>query len=201
MAQPSSDSQEAVQCDSEASDSDDEDVHPPSSADDEALLPAGHLLCDSGLRFPDAGEVGSADSSVMTPDPVASKLVKLQAARSSGQVIKQSFSTEDNVLRRTMFGWLSETKDDSRSHLQVATCTTFSLFDVMPDIWYSSVICLSKAQGFAPEIRHVALVSNLSHMDHYETKLRVKGPLDQHSINSHVAVIIGNTASSKKSHL
>ena len=100
-----------------------------------------------------------------------------------------------------MFGWLSEIKDDSRTHLQVATCTTFSLFDVMPDIWSSSVICLSKAQGFATEILHMALVSNLSYMDHYETKLRVKGPLDQHSINSDVAVIIGNRASSKKSHL
>ena len=85
LAQPSSDLQEAVQCDTDASDSDDEDVHPPSSADDESLLPAGHLLCDYGLRFPDAGEAGSADSSVMTPDPVASKLVKLQAARSQGK--------------------------------------------------------------------------------------------------------------------
>ena len=111
-------------------------------------------MCDYGLRFPDAGEIGSADSSVMTPDPVISKLVKLQAARSSGQVIKQSFSTEDNVLRglhskramhRTMCRWLSEIKDGSRTHLQVATCTTFSLFDVMPDICSSSVICLSKA--------------------------------------------------------
>ena len=72
-------------------------------------------------------------------------------------------------MRRTMFGWLSEIKDDSRTHLQVATCTTFSLCDVMPDIWVSSVLCLSKAQGFAPEILHMALVSNLSFMDHYET--------------------------------
>ena len=71
----------------------------------------------------------------------------------------------------------------------------------MPDIWSSSVICFSKAQGFAPEILHMALVSNLSFMDHYETKLRVKGPLEQHSINCDVAVCIGNTASSKKSHL
>ena len=99
LAQPSLGLQEVGHCDSDASVSDDEDVRPPPSADDESLLPAGHLLCDSGLRFPDAGEAGSADSSVVTPEPVASKLVKLQAARSSGQVIKQSFSTEDNVLR------------------------------------------------------------------------------------------------------
>ena len=38
-------------------------------------------------------------------------------------------------------------------------------------------------------------------MDHNETKLRVKGLLDPHAINSDVAVVIGNTASSKKSHL
>ena len=107
----------------------------------------------------------------------------------------------NKMIRRTMSRWLSEIKDDSRTHLQVATCTTFSLFDVMPDIWSSSVICLSKVQGVAPEILHMALVSNLSYMDHNETKLRVKGPLEQHSINSDVAVCIGNTVSSKKSYL
>ena len=47
----------------------------------------------------------------------------------------------------------------------------------------------------------MALVSNVSYMDHNETNLRVKGPLDGHAINSDVAVVIGNTASSKKSHL
>jgi hypothetical protein len=210
LAQPSLELQEAVHCDSDASVSDDEDVHPASSAEDEAPLPAGHPLCDYGLRFPDAGEMGSVDSSVMTPDPVSSKLVQLQAARSSGQVIKQSFSTEDNILRglnskqmirRTMSRWLSEIKDDSRTHLQVATCTIFFVFDILPDIWASAVICVSKAQGFAPEILHMTLVSNVSYMDHKETKLRVKGPLDPHAINSDVAVTIANTASSKKSHL
>ena len=46
----------------------------------------------------------------------------------------------------------------------------------------------------------MGLVSNLSYMDHNETKLRVKGPFNGHAINSDVAVVLGNTASSKKSH-
>ena len=60
--------------------------------------------------------------------------------------------------------------------------------------------CLSQAQGFAPEILHMALLSNLTYMDHNDTKLCIKCPLDEHSINSDVAVIIGNTSSSNKSH-
>ena len=46
----------------------------------------------------------------------------------------------------------------------------------------------------------MALLSNLSYMDHNDTKLCIKCPLDEHSINSDVAVIIGNTSSSNKSH-
>ena len=38
-------------------------------------------------------------------------------------------------------------------------------------------------------------------MDHNETKLRVKGPFDGHAINSDIAVVLGNTASSKESHM
>ena len=52
-------------------------------AEDEAPLPAGHPLCDYGLRFPDAGEMGSVDSSVMTPDPVSSKHVAVTIANTA----------------------------------------------------------------------------------------------------------------------
>ena len=63
------------------------------------------------------------------------------------------------------------------------------------------MICASKAPGFALERLHLGLVSNLSYMDHNETKLWVNGPLDGHAINSDVAVGIGNMVSSKTSHL
>ena len=68
----------------------------------------------------------------MTMDPVISKLDKVKAARSSSEVILQSYSTEDNVLqglnsakaiRGTMSHWLCEITGDSRTHLQVALCT------------------------------------------------------------------------------
>ena len=145
----------------------------------------------------------------MTTDPVSSKLDKLKAARSSDEVILQSYSTEDNVLRglnssnairSTMSQWLSEIKDDSRTHMQVATCTKYTLFGILPSIWASAVIYMSKAQGFASELLHMGLVSNLSYVDHNETKLRVKGPFDDgHAVNSDIALVLGNTASSKKS--
>ena len=99
-----------------------------------------------------------------------------------------------------MSQWLSEITDGSRTHLQVGTCTRHTLFAILPDIWASGVICVSKAQGFAPEILHMGLVSNLSYMDHNKTKLRVKDPFGGHAINSDVALVLGNTASSKKSH-
>ena len=100
-----------------------------------------------------------------------------------------------------MSRWLSVIKDDSRTHVHVGTCTSHRLFDILPDIWASAAICVSKAPGFASEMLHLGLVSNLSYMDHNETKLRVKGPLDGHAINSDVAVVIGNTVSSKRSQL
>ena len=52
-----------------------------------------------------------------------------------------------------------------------------------------------------PEMFHLGLVSNLSFMDHHLTKLRITGPSDQHAIISDIAVVLGNTASSKKSHM
>ena len=42
---------------------------------------------------------------------------------------------------------------------------------------------------------------NLLFVDHNETKLQVKGPSDQSAIISDIAVVLGNTASSKKSHM
>ena len=48
---------------------------------------------------------------------------------------------------------------------------------------------------------HLGLVSNLSFMDHHLTKLRITGPSDQHAIISDIAVVLGNTASSKKSYM
>ena len=103
---------------------------------EETQLPEGHLMCEYGLRSPDAGSVGIVDPSVMMQDPVSSKWF-------SGQVIKQSFSTEDNILwglhstkgiRGTMSRWLSVIKDDSRTHLHVGTCTSHRLFDILPEI-------------------------------------------------------------------
>ena len=44
-------------------------------------------------------------------------------------------------------------------------------------------------------------MSNLSFVDHHLTKLRITGPSDQHAIISDIAVMLGNTASSKKSHM
>ena len=90
LAQPSSALQEAVHCDSDAESSEDGDVPRASSADEEAQLPEGQLMREYGLRFPDAGSVGSVDPSFMTTDPVSSKLDKLKAARSSDEVILQS---------------------------------------------------------------------------------------------------------------
>ena len=92
-------------------------------------------------------------------------------------------------------------KDDSRTHLHVGTCTSHRLFDILPDTWASAVICVSKAPGFALELLHVGLVSNLSYMDHNETKLWVNGPLVGHATNSDVAEVIGNMVSFKRSHL
>jgi len=60
---------------------------------------------------------------------------------------------------------------------------------------------VAKSQGFAQELFHLGLVSNLTLLDHNETKLRVKGPSDVHAIISDIAVVLGNTASSKKSHM
>ena len=54
---------------------------------------------------------------------------------------------------------------------------------------------------FFPELFHLGLVSNLSFLVHHQTKLRVTGPSDQHAIISDIAVVLGNTASSKKSHM
>ena len=63
------------------------------------------------------------------------------------------------------------------------------------------MICVPKAQGFAPELLHMGLVSGVSYMDHNETKLRVKGPFDGHAIKSDIEVVLGNTTRSKKSYM
>ena len=89
LAHSSSAHQEALPCDSVAESSEDEDLLRPTSAEEEA-----ELLCKYGLRFSDAASVGP---SVMTTDPVISKLDELKAARSSSQVIVQSHATEDKV--------------------------------------------------------------------------------------------------------
>ena len=173
----------------------------------EAELPEGQLLRKYGLRFPDAASVRP---SVMKVDPAISKLCELKAALSSSQVILQSYATEENVLqglnstkgiRGTISHWLSEITGDSVSHLQVARRKTYTLYDILPNTWASAVINVAKSQGFAPELFHLGLVSNLSFMDHNQTKLRVKGPSDQDAIISDIAVVLGNTAGSKKSHM
>ena len=76
-----------------------------------------------------------------------------------------------------------------------------TLYDILPNTWAAAVRVLAKSQGFAPELFHRGIVSNLSFSDHSETKLRVKGLSDEHAIISTIAVVLGNTASSKKSHM
>ena len=82
--------------------------------------------------FPDAVSVGP---SVTKMDPVISKLCELKVARSSSHVILQSYATEDSLLhglnsttaiRGTISNLLSEKTGDSRTHLQVALCTTYA---------------------------------------------------------------------------
>ena len=75
------------------------------------------------------------------------------------------------------------------------------LHDILPDTWASAVITVAKAQGFHPEMFHLGLVSNLSFMDYHLTKLRITGPSDQHAIISDIAVVLGSSASCKKSHM
>jgi len=76
--------------DSDAESSEEEDLLQLTSAEEEAELPEGHVLRKYGLLFTDAASVGP---SVMTMDPVISKLDKVKAAQSSSDVILQSYST------------------------------------------------------------------------------------------------------------
>ena len=105
----------------------------------------------------------------MKIDPAIFKLCEIKVARSSLHVCLQSYHTADNVLhcmssteaiRSTIPHWLSEITGDSRTHLQVAQCTKYSLYDIIPDTWASAVITVAKAQGFHPEMFHLGLVSN-----------------------------------------
>ena len=108
--------------------------------------------------YPDAASVGP---SVMKIDPVISKLCGIKVARSSLQECLQSYHTADSVLqcmssteaiRSTISHWLSEITGDSRTHLQVAHCTKYSLHDILPDTWASAVINVAKAQGFSRNV-------------------------------------------------
>ena len=165
------------------------------------------LMREYCFCYPD---VVSGRPSVMKTDPVITKLRQIEEFRFSRHVMLQSYYTVDPALhcktstgaiRNTISHWLSDITRDARTHLQVAQCNQNSLYDILPDAWASAVITVAKAQGFHPEMFHLGLVSNLSFMDHHRTKLRITGPSDQRAIISDIAVVLGSSASCKKSHM
>ena len=153
-------------------------------------------------------DAGLAGPSTMKPDLACSKIDAVKVAGSSAEVFLTCFSVEDNVMRglqttrdiaTTMTEWLDEIVADKRSYPEASQCIQLSLYDFMPRAWVDALMCLTKAQGFAPELLHQSRMSNLSFLEHHATKLRAKGPDEENAIMSDIAVVLGNKASPKNS--